>query len=516
MPYDPMSTSDVPLLPRLLEILRRRAVPAAAVFAAVVVSATAFARYLPNLFRSNAVVLVERRLPENFVRPVEGDDVETRLHVIKQQILGRAQVTELVRRFDLYSDLTAAGDIDSVIDQVRKDIGIELTGPEQVSGETKTVAFNLSFTGSPRSTVADVTNAIASFYVAQNDQMRSAEASRTTQFLKEQVEEARAQLTKGDRQVEAYTRRNVGQLPQQVQVNLATLERLNTQLRLNGEKQMRTLDQREKLLEGAATALAVPNPANASTRDVRLSRFRKELAELEGFPDKHPDVRRLKAEIAVLEAEAAQGRPDPVGPRVAVPSGGRSVENLDNELDSLKSEEARLRQTIASFERRLEGVPYRENEFTALSRDRQATREQYESLLRRYEEAQLAESMAAADQGERFRIIEDAIPPALPIGPNRFQVLILGVVFGLAAAAMVMLLLEQADTSFHSVDDLRQFTRVPVLATIPRIGPAPGRNWPRTAFITASVLVGCVLAGTLSAYVARDNASIVRLLVRAS
>ena len=50
--------------------------------------------------------------------------------------------------------------------------------------------------------------------------------------------------------VTRYTTKYTGQLPQQVGVNLATLERMNTQLRLNGEQQIRLIEQREKLLEG--------------------------------------------------------------------------------------------------------------------------------------------------------------------------------------------------------------------------------------------------------------------------
>ena len=149
--------------------------------------------------------------------------------------------------------------METALEQVRRDIQIELTGPEQVNGRTKTVAFNLTFTGSARETVADVTNAIAAFYVAQNNQMRFQDAARATQFLKTQMENAKAQLDQNEKQVEAYTSRHVGELPQQVDVNLATLERLNTQLRLNGERQMRTLDQRDKLFDVPAPQ-PVPPP----------------------------------------------------------------------------------------------------------------------------------------------------------------------------------------------------------------------------------------------------------------
>ena len=213
---------------------------ASAIFAVVLAASVAVALSLPDLFRSSAVVLVERQLPETVVRAAVSGELESRLHVIRQEILSRARLTELINRYDLYPDLRRA-DMDSAIDQVRRDIEIELTGPEQVSGRTKTVAFNLSFTGTRRETVAEVTNAIAAFYVNQNTQMRSDEAARTTQFLRSQIDAAKAQLDRNEQQAKAYTSRHVGELPQQVDVNLATLERLNTQLRINSERQLRTL-----------------------------------------------------------------------------------------------------------------------------------------------------------------------------------------------------------------------------------------------------------------------------------
>ena len=108
MPYDtPSPTPDEPFVLRALEILRRRAVLAFVVFTAILVSAVAFARYLPDLFRASAVVLVERQLPETVVRPAVSGELESRLHVIKQEILSRARLTDLINRFDLYPDLRA-------------------------------------------------------------------------------------------------------------------------------------------------------------------------------------------------------------------------------------------------------------------------------------------------------------------------------------------------------------------------------------------------------------------------
>ncbi|HZI79394.1 MAG TPA: hypothetical protein VFD69_07770 [Vicinamibacterales bacterium] len=511
--------SDEPSALRALAILRRRAVLAFAVFGVVLVAAVTVALSLPDLFRSNAVVLVERQLPETVVRPAVTGELESRLHVIRQETLSRARLTELIHRFDLYPDLRHT-DMDQAIEQVRRDIEIELTGPEQVSGRLKTVAFNLSFTGAKRDTVAEVTNAIAAFYVSQNTQMRSDEAARTTQFLKSQIEAARSQLVRDEQQVKAFTTRHLGELPQQVEVNLATLERLNTQLRINSERQLRTLEQRDKLFETPAPVLP-PQPPPVSAEDARLRALRRELAQLDGFPEKHPDVRRLKDAIATLEAETRAAGPGASGPaleagRSAAPPTGRArtVASLDAELDVLNTEEARLRQNILDVEQRLEAVPYRQSEFALISRDHQATREQYESLVKRYEEARLGQNMENEQQGERFRVLEAAVPPAGPTAPNRPRLLLMGVFLAGLMAALAVLAREQIDTSFHSADELRQFTNLPVLAAIPRLQPAAGAQWARIAVITASMLAGVVLVGTLSAHVARNNEPLVRLLAR--
>src|SRR2546423_5470414 len=106
MSRDPLSpNTDDSLALRALDILRRRRILAVAVFGAVLASAVAFARYLPDLYRASALVLVERPVNESIVRPAVNGELESRLHVIKQEILSRNRLTELVNRFNLYPEL---------------------------------------------------------------------------------------------------------------------------------------------------------------------------------------------------------------------------------------------------------------------------------------------------------------------------------------------------------------------------------------------------------------------------
>jgi len=533
------STGDDSLALRVLDIIRRRRLLAMATFATVLAAATSFAIYLPDLYRAQALVLVERPVDESIVRSAESapGELESRLHIIKQEILSRDRLLALITRFNLYPKDMKTGDVDDALNQMRTDVEVNPSGPEQVNGKTKTVSFTLNYTGDSAKTVADVTNAIAAFYVQTNDSMRSEEAIGTSRFLSEQLAEAKHALDRQEQAVTEYTTKYSGQLPQQVGVNLATLERMNTQLRLNGEQQIRLIEQREKLLEGLDDPNVVTRAeASDASPDMidrlkQLEKLKADLATLlSKVTPKHPDVIRLQEQIADLEqqqkqAETARAKKRDADKATAAATTAAivdaqaprrsTIESIDAELAKAKDEETAIRATISSFEQRLEGAPEREQEFALITRDRQAAKDLYDSLLKRYDEAQLGASMETDRQGERFRILEPALPPAGPAAPNRIRLMLMGILLALAAAVGVVLTAEQFDVSFHGVDEVREFTSVPVLVSIPPIGPMPLKRRLVAGLATVSALALIALVAVASAYLAHGNDQIARLVGRA-
>src|SRR5918994_6502491 len=208
MARDPLSqTSEDSLALRVIEIFRRRMLLAVAIFAMVLAGAISFALYLPDLYRASALVLVERPISESIVKTPVSGELESRLYVIKQEILSRDRLIGLIERFNLYPEMRKRTGLDDVLTQARSDIIVQPAGPEQVTGRTKTVSFTLSYTGDERDTVADVSNAVAAFYVQQNDRMRSKEAIRTSQFLRGQLGDAKQQLDRHEAALRDYTTR---------------------------------------------------------------------------------------------------------------------------------------------------------------------------------------------------------------------------------------------------------------------------------------------------------------------
>ena len=151
-----------------------------------------------------------------------------------------------------------------------------------------------------------------------------------------------------------------------------------------------------------------------------------------------------------------------------------------------------------------------------MSRGFETTKELYSSLLKRYEDAQLAESMEQSRQGEQFRILDPAIPATLPVAPNRIGLILAGLVLALGAAGATAVLAEHLDTSFHALDDLRSFAKVPVLASIPRIvsDSDTARQARQRWLATASIALGLALVVAASYQLAHGNDQLVRILSR--
>jgi hypothetical protein len=175
-----------------------------------------------------------------------------------------------------------------------------------------------------------------------------------------------------------------------------------------------------------------------------------------------------------------------------------------------------VRGAIAAYEQRVENVPKRQEEYETLSRDYAATKERHDTLLKRYEEAQLAASLEKGQQTEQLRILDSAIPPRYPAAPARLRLIAAGMILSLVLAIAALFAAEQLDTSFHSVEDLRRTVRGPVVFSIPLIQTSCGtrRYWHRAALAAAAVVValGVLIAGVR--HVATGNERVVRLVAR--
>lgn len=554
------SRKDTSGLDVLLEVWSRRKRLIILLFAGPFAVIVSLAVALPNLYRSTATLLLERLQPsETFVKASVTSELEARLQTISQKILSRSRLQELIIQFGLYPEFRRRATPEEVIERMRRDIRMQFKGRDirldpkggdalrsfDPQGERgATIAFTLSFRGMDPETVAEVTNTLASLFINENLKLRERQAAGTAEFLQAQLEEMRKKLDQEERRLSEFKERHVGELPEQTAVNQTTLERLNAELRFNKERQMRVFEwlEREKLggqlaLAGKlsqASQLPEGNPlppidyslfpdgdasnAEVITAQLQLARLKQELTDLRTrFSEKYPDVIQVKAEILALEQQlAAAGINDGSAAERAPQANSsqttdRKVRSQpEKELNALREEEKALRQAIAIYQRRVDAAPLREQEYQERFGDYKTIKEHYRTLLQRYQEALVAKSMEHGQKGDQVRLLDSAIPATRPAAPYRVLLIFIGLILSSGLAGGAVRLIELRDTSFHTLDELRAFTKVPVLASIPRIVTKTDTS--RFWLGTAAALMGLAILVGMTCYIAQGNEQLVWML----
>ena len=544
----PPTTYDVtakgPGLSGLLEIVRRRRVLAVLPFLFVLTAAVSLAVFLPSLWTARSLVLVNRQaIPERYVTPTVQADIEARLLTLSQEILTPERLTQIARQYGLYRN---ARSTDDLVDRMRKDIRIELMDQREQRGrESRSFLFTVSYTAANPVVAARVANTLSSLYIEENGRQREQAAASTSEFLGTQLRDLREKLQAQERQITTYKEKNLGELPEQKDVNLRTLERLQQQLQLAHENNRRATERRQMLTNAlgeidttvpstVSPSAAGPSVTPADTAAARLNLLRQELAMTQTrFSDRYPDVVQLKEQIRVLEAKVeaekqaaaalpkAVAGPKRVGRDLRVPPENAYVASLMTQLDQAtveaktSAEEIRgINGQIAFYTRRLENTPKHEQELAILTRDYDTSKELFKSLLTKRGEADMASELELRQKGENFRVIEPARLPERPAGPNRFRLLLVGLALALGASGAAVVLAEQVDTSFRRVDEIRSTLPLPVLSAIPRITTEQDRvrTLRQRRWATAAVGFGLVVVAGTSFVIAHDNQGLVTLL----
>ena len=493
------ATTDVPAAtsatgPALLVLWRRRRGWFIAVFAVAFSGAAAAIAALPDLYRGTVTLLVD---PKSIVQSVEekpqAEDAEARLRTISEQILSRAPLQALIERFDLYPRLRVGSYTpEEAIDAMRHNVRFNLKSSDPMAGRGGTIAFSLNFMSDDPRLAAQVANALATGFVKENSRGRARQEGEAADFLTTALADAKARLEEQEKALSAYKEKSNGELPEQVQTNLSTLQRLNSQIDLAADRENRLQERRDMLAKQLSEIDPGVNSGDVGAAE--MTRLRQQLADLKTkYKDKHPAVIQVREQMEALakrlnsnfDARAAGADANPGGGRApsttphppdgtSSAAGGsvvarlkRALSQTDSDLRMLRGEQDSLRSNINTYQARVERAPLREAEVGTLQREYDVAKETYQSLLKRTTEARIRQD--AVQAGDQFRILDPAVVSRHPVAPNRMQLLLGALLVATALGVGAVLLVEKRDTTFHSPEDLRAFTSLPVLADIPRL-----------------------------------------------
>jgi polysaccharide biosynthesis transport protein len=433
---------------------------------------------LPNRYRSEASLLVtQQQVPERYVLPTTTTDIRAALQATTEEVLSRTRMLGIIDEFGLYATKRTRLSPEGLLALMRSDIEIiPVNGPE---GPGKGInSFKISFTASNPELAREVTSKLTSLFIEQNLETREHQATTTTTFLQEQLDAAKLKLEASEKQVGDYKLRHLGELPEQQQANLTTLTTMNAALQNTLSSLNRAREQRqylESLSYNRGLMIQGDLAQLQSQRDALLLRYTPE----------YPAVKRLDMKISQTEAllrtlrnsdatESNGGGAEQSADSSIGVAGDASIAQINGqlganrlEINNLTKDEKRLEGAIAQYQSRLNQTPVREQELAGMLRNYDLLKLDYADLLNKKMQSELAGNLEKRQEGQQFRLVDQASLPTLPASPNRVKISLGGIAGGVGLGLVLAFLMETRDRSFRSEEDLVERLGLPLAIGVP-------------------------------------------------
>jgi len=439
-------------------------------------------RFLPNRYTSTSWVVIDQpTVPTDFVKPVVTSGVSERLSSMQLQILSPARLELLIHQLNLFPDESNRVPPGALVGRLRTAITVTRLREGSEEEGFRVPGFQLSVTLNQPQAAQAVCSAVTSMFIEENVKRREQNSEKTTQFLSQQIAEAKRKLDEQDARLAAFKSRYIGFLPEEVSTNLTLLSGLNSEF--DAATQAIARAQQEKsmaesmLTQQIAAWRASQTGHNPDTYEEQLAALQTQLSALQArYTDSHPDVIKSKIEIEALKKKIAESEEQnkvktPGQPESREPSQFRplraQIRTYDQTIAEKTAQQQRIREQIKHYEERVQASPAIEQQYKELTRDYQTALEFYNDLSKKRTQSTMAADLERHQEAEQFRLLEAAKLPGAPSFPNRPLFALGGLGGGFALGLGLAFVLEMRDTSLRTEKDVEVTLQLPVLALVP-------------------------------------------------
>lgn len=489
-----------------IDILRRhKASILGPTFAGLVV-AVVVAFLWPDTYVSSAVIrIVPPQIPESFVPANINQEMSQRINAMYQTISSRTQLTNIINLLNLYPNERKRKPMEDIIEEMRSSIKMSSVTPLTAQAQQRPVsAFSISFSYSDRITAQKVTADLVSRFMSENARQREQESRMTTQFLKDQLDEAKKELDSVEDKLAKFRMSAQGRLPDQVQQNNFQMNALEQRIaninsaisRVQQEKMLAEAD-----LRSVKNQLNLMSPASeqmmAQQKNEELVRVDREIQSLEAaistlkehYTDNYPEVKtrksqlnsltKLREKILTEDAEKKAGTTAPVrrldptyerekrGAEVIADRLEAQIRSKDAQLQDYQKELAVAERQVRTVQSRIEQMPLSEQQYLEVVRDRELSKKKYDEMNMMHSKSTVSQALEQRHQGESLDVLDPASLPLEPVQPKRPYWVGVGVGFGFVLGICLAGAREAKDTSLKNLKDVRAYTQLSIIGSIP-------------------------------------------------
>ncbi len=492
-----MSSPSQMSLAGYFDVVRRRKWMIVAIVLSCVIISVVLCVVLPKSYRSTTTVLVEsQKIPESYVKSGMDGSIEGRLAAIQQVVMSRTLLSQIAEEFKLFMADMSSVERENVIAEMRKAIKVTKSLVGHARGPDTIEGFSISYAHTDPNTAMKVTEKLASHFIEENLKIREQMLEGASSFLEQELRLAESRLEEQEQAISTFKTKYMGELPQQTEANLRSLDRLQHDINAARDG-IQAASNRGAMLEkqliearsNATSTLSVVGTGPASQGRngdpllLRLGELERTLATLSAeYRETYPDIIQARQEMAAIKAQLvvkygdSRAEKDEKG-EVKSESVNlmdpmlrdllRQRDAVKSEVETLKERLRRLLELATQYEGRVERAPAREQELMILVRDYDNMQKNYQSLLEKRLNARLAENLEKRQKGEQFKILDPANLPVAPEKPNRDAILFGGILAGCGLGFGAAIGLEMFRPAFRRPDEAETTLGVPVLAVIP-------------------------------------------------
>jgi polysaccharide chain length determinant protein (PEP-CTERM system associated) len=457
--------------------------------------------YLPARYKSETVVLVEAPVvSSDIVKPIAGGDTNQRLATMREEILSRTRLQQIIEKFKLYRQDIGRRSVEELVVQLRNSIDVSAVRPMDRTNANGLPGFTIEVVASQAQLAQQICTEITSMFLQQNVIVSERKAADQTDFLTKQLQDAKAKLDDQDAKLADFQRQYMGSLPDQSQNNFSLLTGLSSQLEsvtqsLNRAQQDKLFLEAALSQQIAASKLAQTG-TNPDTQSRQLTALQDQLAVLRTrYTDDHPDVAKIKNEIERLQQRMQEqtggsqqaSDENKLGLPADTPQAQQlraQLHQIDVNIQERTGEQSRLQQEIKRVQAKLELTPAVAQQYKALTRDYQTALSIYSDFLKKQSDSEVSRDLLRRQQGEQFRVLDPPSLPQQPTFPNRRLFAFGGLAGGLGFGLAIAFLLEAHDTTLRTESDVEHSLKLPTLAVIPLVTLTKG-NGKDAAFKTS-------------------------------
>ena len=501
--------------------------------------AVVVAFFWPDMYLCTAAMQIRPSSVSNTLMPAAmTGQMPQRLQELELEILGRDNLILLIQnpKSNLYQKERQRYSVEDVAeDTFRKHVHIQPY--DSAGGANGAQAFRIAFEYPDKYVARALVAELVSEFESKNVVFQQQSASSTSTLFDDLVKAAKEKMEQKQMDLASFSSENQGRLPEDFQANMMQVQTKQQSIS-NTNQQIAQEKQKQLLLESnlnnnknlqsqtEANLTSTVNTPGQAVKNQNLINLEQSIstkkAECAGLlrkyqPD-YPDVQACNDQVKSLEEEKGNiERAD--GGAVQPGSTTRVVANSSaaQQLAILKNEEnnltAQIRNSVlqvgvyekqlAEFNKELKEVQEKINaspqiiqKFNQLTGDLQMAKDEYQGLSSKKEAAGTQQTMEEHRAGETLEILEQPITPEKPTSPVRGAIVGIGTVIGLALGVALAGAKEVKNTTLKNLKDVRAYTNLPVLSSIPLLENALlVRRKRRLAWLawSSALIVGAVL-----------------------